>query len=86
MLLVGIASFVVNSKIVIPEKRLALCRDEKDNMMLECCFAADADFLITGDKDILEMENIELKTEVPKLRIVSPRGYLERGDSNYIGT
>jgi putative PIN family toxin of toxin-antitoxin system len=76
-LLSGIASFVVNAKVVTPKKRLSLCRDEEDNMILECCFAAEADFLITGDKDLLEMEKTRLKRELPKLKIVSPRTFLE---------
>jgi putative PIN family toxin of toxin-antitoxin system len=75
-LLSGIASFVVNAKVATPKKRLSLCRDEEDNMILECCFAADADFLITGDKDLLEMEKTRLKRELPKLKIVSPRVFL----------
>jgi putative PIN family toxin of toxin-antitoxin system len=73
----GIASFVVNAKVVTPKKKLSICRDPEDNMILECCFAADADFLITGDKDLLEIKKTRLKTRFPKLRIISPRFFLE---------
>ena len=45
-------------------------------MLLECCVAANADFLITGDKDLLEIDKTSLKTEILKLRIVSPRAFL----------
>lgn len=75
-LLSGIASFVANAKVAIPKKRLFLCRDEKDNMLLECCMAADANFLITGDKDLLEIDESALRKEFPKLGIVSPRNFL----------
>lgn len=75
-LLAGIASFVVNAKVVVPQKKLLLCRDKADNMILECCLAADADFLITGDKDLLEIEKTRLRTKLPKLKIVSPRAFL----------
>lgn len=75
-LLSGIASFVVNGKVVVPEKKLSLCRDEADNMSLECCLAADADFLITGDKDLLEIDKTELNTKLPKLGIVTPNAFL----------
>lgn len=76
-LLSGIASFVVNAKVVVPERRLFICRDEEDNMVLECCLAADADFLITGDKDLLEIDKTRLlKREDSKLKIVSPRAFL----------
>lgn len=32
------------------------CRDPKDNILLALAFAADADYLITGDKDLLELK------------------------------
>lgn len=77
-LLSGIAAFVLNAKVVIPGKRLSLCRDEKDNMILECCFAARADYLITGDKDLLEMDKTVLKAKIPKLAVLSPRTFLSK--------
>lgn len=54
-LLSSIASFVVNLRIVTPGKKLSICRDAEDGMVLECCLAAGADFLIAGDKDLLEI-------------------------------
>ncbi len=33
-------------------------RDRKDAKFLECALAADADFLITGDKDFTEAQKI----------------------------
>lgn len=77
-LLSGIASFVVNAIIINPEKMLSICRDVEDNMVLECCLAAEANFLITGDKDLLEMEKGRLKEVLPGLKIVSPRAFLEQ--------
>lgn len=74
-LIAGIAAFVSNATIVIPQKRLTLCRDVKDNMVLECCLAAKADFLITGDKDLLEIEDLPFNLE-----IMSPRGFMEAAD------
>jgi len=62
---------------VIPKKRLSLCRDEEDNMILECCLAANADFLITGDKDLLEIDKDTLKANLSKLKIVSPQMFLK---------
>ncbi len=72
----GIASFVVNAKVVVPERKLSLCRDKADNMILECCLKANADFLITGDKDLLEIKKTRLKTKLPELRIISPKAFL----------
>jgi len=45
-------------------------------MVLECCLEADADFLITGDKDLPEIDKTRLKRELPKLRMVSPKAFL----------
>ncbi|MBP3254111.1 MAG: putative toxin-antitoxin system toxin component, PIN family [Bacteroidales bacterium] len=34
------------------------CRDSKDDYLLELAVVSDADYLITGDKDLLEIEHI----------------------------
>jgi len=35
-----------------------LCRDEKDNFLLNLSIDAKADFLITGDKDLLVLKTV----------------------------
>jgi len=76
-LIAGIAAFVVNAKMVSPRRRLKLCRDAKDNMVLECCLEANAAFLITGDKDLLEL------TDIPSgLKILTSKEYLEQEQLN----
>lgn len=75
-LIAGIASFVANAKLIFPSKRLKLCRDAEDNMVLECCLEAGAEFLLTGDKDLLEIKNLPFS-----LKILSPKEYLERETS-----
>lgn len=71
-LIVGIAALVTQATIINPIKKLSLCRDPKDNMVLECCLAANGDILITGDKDLLEMEELPFG-----LLIMNPRDYLK---------
>ncbi len=73
-LIAGIAAFVAHAIVVKPIKTLLICRDAEDNMMLECCKAADADILITGDKDLLDIEKLPFK-----LKILSPREFIELG-------
>ena len=34
------------------------CRDPKDDYLLELALVSDADFLVTGDKDLLEVKKI----------------------------
>jgi uncharacterized protein len=46
------------AKVVLPTKTLFLCRDPKDNMVLECCFKAGVNVLISGDKDLLELRDL----------------------------
>ena len=68
----GIAAFTARARIVYPQKKLLVCRDPKDDMLLECCLESKAEILITGDKDILEIENLPFN-----LKILSPRKFLE---------
>jgi putative PIN family toxin of toxin-antitoxin system len=77
-LLSGIASFVVQARLVRPRKRLLICRDPEDNIVLECCHAAQARFLITGDRDLLELPSHALhKASLRRLQILTPRAFLE---------
>ncbi len=46
---------VLESKVVQPNESVDRLDDEFDNAVLECALAADADYVITGDSDILEL-------------------------------
>jgi putative PIN family toxin of toxin-antitoxin system len=50
VLVSGLAAFVTNTVVVYPRKKLFICRDPADNMLLECCFESKADFLIRKRK------------------------------------
>jgi putative PIN family toxin of toxin-antitoxin system len=50
---------------------IKICRDEKDNFLLSLAIDGNADFLITGDQDLLELKEIE------KTQIVTLNQYLE---------
>lgn len=73
-LISGIASYVAKAKVIRPQKRILICRDAEDNLLLECCVEAKANFLITGDKDLLEIPNLPFD-----LKILTPRQFLEEG-------
>lgn len=45
------------------------CRDRKDDLILACAETAAADYLISGDKDLLVME------QYGKCKILSPRDF-----------
>ena len=72
-LISGIATFVTRVKIVRPVKKLSVCRDIKDNMILECCLAGGVDFLITGDKDLLDILDFPFK-----LKILTPSEFIRK--------
>jgi putative PIN family toxin of toxin-antitoxin system len=42
---------------------LKLCRDEKDNLLLNLALDSQADFLVSGDSDLLILEQVE-KTQI----------------------
>ncbi len=62
-----------------PAEKGHICRDPKDDAYLHLCIAAEADFLITGDKDLLAVEPERVAALPERLRIVTPRQFLETG-------
>jgi len=78
-LIAGIAAFTARAKVSYPKERLSLCRDPEDNMLLECCLSSKAHFLITSDKDLLEINREALKgAALGKLEILSPKEFLDK--------
>jgi putative PIN family toxin of toxin-antitoxin system len=53
----NILNFIeTNTEFVITNDNVNLCRDEKDNFLLSMCEISNANYLITGDKDLLIIE------------------------------
>jgi putative PIN family toxin of toxin-antitoxin system len=48
-----------------------VCRDPKDDFVLECAILGKADLIITGDKDLLSLGHYQA------IRILTPRQYLD---------
>jgi len=42
--------------VIAPKITVKVCRDEKDNKFLECAKSAKADYLISGDEDLLSLK------------------------------
>ena len=51
--------FASSSDFVQPDVLFTHCRDVKDNKFLDLAVAADVDYLITGDRDLLVLKEIE---------------------------
>ena len=45
-----------NTEFVITNEDIKLCRDDKDNFLLSMCEVSNANYLVTGDKDLLIIE------------------------------
>ena len=76
VLIAGIAAFVSRAKFVVLKKGLSICRDKEDNLVLECCLEAAADFLITGDKDLLTINITQLPKKLSNIKILSPYQFI----------
>lgn len=60
----------VDFEIVRPRKILKVVRDIDDNMVLEGAVAGGCDFVVTGDKDLLDLGNYK------GIRILTPAEFL----------
>ena len=59
------------AEMVKPARRIKLLKDEADNRILECAIYGEADLLVTGNKEILQLG------EYKGVKIISLREYLE---------
>lgn len=66
------------AKIVNPENQLSLCRDPKDNFLLDIAIAGNAHYLVTGDGDFLDDEALKkIVIDEHDVKIVSVSTFLE---------
>ncbi len=59
------------AELVKPSKRIEIFKDDPDNRILECAISGEADFLITGGKEML------LLREHKGVKIISLKEYVE---------
>jgi putative PIN family toxin of toxin-antitoxin system len=59
------------SKVVLPKVRLAVIADDPDNRILECSLEGQADYIISGDKHLLNLKNYQ------GITIVTPGDFWE---------
>lgn len=58
-------------RFIIPSERVSVCRDPGDDMYLELALAANADFLVSGDNDLLALGSWR------GIRIVRPADFIQ---------
>ena len=62
---------------VSPATHVVLSRDPKDDHYLSLCKETRAEFLVTGDKDLLSISEEKLKANGISCKVVSPQEFLE---------
>lgn len=63
--------------LISPAAHVVLTRDPKDDHYLSLCKETGAEFLVTGDKDLLSISEEKLKAKGISCKIVSPQEFLE---------
>lgn len=57
---VGLADIIAASSVVVePDRVLAVVNDESDNRVLEAADAASADYIVSGDADLLDLGSFD---------------------------
>jgi putative PIN family toxin of toxin-antitoxin system len=57
--------------VVEPTSKFDVVRDKKDNKIIECAFDGEADYIVTGDPDLLVLK------EFSGIKIVKAREFLD---------
>jgi uncharacterized protein len=50
---------VLRSELLYPQRKISICRDPKDDQLLEVAVAGKADAIVTGDADLLSLHPFE---------------------------
>lgn len=58
--------------IVKTTRKIKILKDDPDNRILECAVAGNAEFIVTGDKEMLRLKEFE------EIKIISLKQFLEQ--------
>ena len=61
----------IHAQIIESKEIIKDCRDPDDNIFLECAVAGKADYLVSGDKDLLDL------TPYREIPIITPSRFIE---------
>src|SRR3989338_1816580 len=66
-----ILDILSEATLINPSHKVDICRDPHDNKFIECAIAAGADYVVSGDEDLLSIKEYE------NTKIVSIDGFLQ---------
>ncbi|MBF0433078.1 MAG: putative toxin-antitoxin system toxin component, PIN family [Fibrobacteria bacterium] len=58
--------------LIHPRHEVTLCRDPDDDKFISCALSARASFIVSGDKDLLTLKEVE------KVEIITPGAFVKR--------
>ena len=65
-----VALIALRGDLVTPNRSIKVCRDPDDDMVIEAALAGMAEYIVTGDKDLLTLKKFE------SIRFITPRVFL----------
>ena len=68
------ALLLLRGEAIDPQRRIQACRDPRDDMLLEVAVEGQADYLVTGDQDLLVLHPFE------EVSIIKPTVFLKQFD------
>ena len=75
---INLSKFLSSCKKISVAENVTICRDKKDNRYLSLCKEVRADFLITGDKDLLTIPQEILRKHNLRCTIISPAEFVRQ--------
>jgi putative PIN family toxin of toxin-antitoxin system len=65
-----VALIALRGEVAVPIRRVKVCRDPEDDMLIEAAIAGRAEYVVTGDEDLLILKTFET------VGFVTPRLFL----------
>jgi putative PIN family toxin of toxin-antitoxin system len=65
-----LALIALRGELVLPIRKINICRDPNDDMLIEAALAGSAQYIVSGDEDLLILKRFET------VRVVTPRTFL----------
>ena len=56
---VDLGTILSGTEVIDPVSRVSICRDSDDDKFIGCAIDAGASFIVTGDRDILDLDSYE---------------------------